>query len=91
MATVNASLDAGITNFHMIHDSYGTLAADCPKMAEILREEFIKMYSQRNLLEDFKIEIASKLPEEIAQEIPDPPRQGSFDLETIKESMYFFI
>src|SRR5690606_29900918 len=38
MLTVNKALDEGITSFAMVHDSYGTHAADIGKLGRILRE-----------------------------------------------------
>ncbi|MGE4403562.1 MAG: DNA-directed RNA polymerase [Desulfobulbus sp.] len=40
--TVTAYAKEGITDFMMIHDSFGCRASDMPKMNRILREEFIK-------------------------------------------------
>jgi DNA-directed RNA polymerase len=53
MLTVGAGLDEGITSWAMIHDSYGTHAADTDRMATILREQFVRMYREHGVLAEF--------------------------------------
>ena len=43
MKTIDKAVRRGITHFAMIHDSYGTHAADAPALANILREAFVEM------------------------------------------------
>lgn len=64
----------------MIHDDYGTHAADCPKLARIIRQEFVGMYAGRRPLED--------LAERYA--LPSPPQPGSLQLGDVLNSTYFF-
>lgn len=46
MMTVKAAYHAGIHQFAMVHDSYGTHAADAPRLARILRTEFVNLHKQ---------------------------------------------
>ncbi len=87
--TVNKCLDAGILSFAMVHDSYGTHAADIERMAGILREAFVEMYSAP-ILENFRNEVASQLPGKLAGKIPPLPPRGDFDVQEVRESLYFF-
>jgi DNA-directed RNA polymerase len=93
MFTVLASRDAGVPAFHMIHDSYGTHARHAGKLARILREQFVKMYSG-NVLADFQRQLQAHLDSAgftgDANRIPDPPKQGNFDLNLVLNSQYFF-
>ena len=89
VATVNTARAAGIHSFAMIHDSYGTHAADTPALASILRQEFVNMYD-RNVLQDFRNQILAQLPEKAASEIPPVPPYGTLDLSRVMESPYFF-
>ena len=89
MLTVNACLDDGITAFAMIHDSYGTHAADAEALSYHLRRQFIDQYSG-NVLEDFRNEILELVPEEKHCLIPPVPPMGALDLEGIMDSPYFF-
>ncbi len=85
--TVCAAVDAGITKFAMIHDSYGTTAHQTPRFAAILREEFVTMYESYDALEQFA---QSVIPEGIHEGIPTPPTVGGLDLAEVRESLYFF-
>lgn len=90
MRTVSACADRGITNFHMIHDSYGTHATDSVDLSIILREQFIELYSG-NVLQDLVDGLALFLPPEALKDVPPPPAQGDFDLKEVMRSKYFFI
>lgn len=85
--TILACKAKGIHSFAMIHDSYGTHAADTDALAHTLREEFVKMH-QRPLLEEFRDGIAALLPP--GAELPPLPAMGSLDLNEIMRSAYFF-
>ena len=87
--TVNRALDAGITSFAMIHDSYGTHAADCDTLARLLRETFVEIYS-RDVLEDFANQIKAQLPLDVAEHIPPLPAKGNLDIQSVLDSRYFF-
>jgi DNA-directed RNA polymerase len=89
MMTINRATDEGITDFAMIHDSYGTHAADTGKLGRILREAFVAQYSV-DVLQRFACEIREQLPEELKDQIPPLPRKGKLDLEKVVESRYFF-
>jgi len=83
--TVVACMAVGITHFAMIHDCYGTHAADVSLLNVVLREEFIKMYSG-NVLEQFKAQVEAQL----GVTVPDPPELGSFDIRLVRDSEFFF-
>ena len=69
----------------MIHDSYGTHAHNTPKLARILREAFVDMYSKNDVLNDFR-----KAALEVLDEVPEPPMQGSLNIHEVLDSPYFF-
>lgn len=89
VSTVNAMADAGITDFAMIHDSYGCHAADVPVMNKLLRETFVRMYSE-DVLEDFRQQIIEQLPNDLAEYILPVPPQGGLDVSLIQQSQFFF-
>ena len=65
----------------MIHDDYGTHAADAEDMYHIIREVFVKMYEQNDPIEEF----ARAYPV-----CPMPPKKGTLDLREVLKSQYFF-
>lgn len=89
MRTINKCSDAGVTHFAMIHDSYGTHAADALSMAELLRDSFIEIH-EVNVLENLKEDLEFQLNDENVEKIPALPEPGDLDLEVIRDSIYFF-
>lgn len=87
MMTAVACHDAGLT-FAGVHDSFWTHAGDVPAMSKILREKFIELHREP-LLEQLYEELKEKNPE-VAHEFPPPPKQGSMDIEQVRDSLYFF-
>lgn len=79
--TVVAADEAGIDSLAMIHDDYGTHAADTQKLFMLIRETFVCMYEAHDPLADFH----SRYPA-----LPAPPQKGSLDLRAVLESPYFF-
>ncbi|MBS7457668.1 DNA-directed RNA polymerase [Coralloluteibacterium stylophorae] len=79
----------GITDFAMIHDSYGTHAATTGILASALREAFIEQY-ERDVLGEFRDALVAQVPPEIAADIPPLPPTGKLDLSLVREARYFF-
>jgi DNA-directed RNA polymerase len=71
----------GITDLAMIHDDYGTHAANAARLYDIIREEFLRMYEDHNPLAD----LVSQYPD-----LPPPPEPGSLDLREVLKSQYAF-
>jgi len=80
----------GITDLAMIHDSFGTHATGCDAMAFSLREMVVALYEQ-DRLSIFHDQITALLGDDpLVDEMPQVPEYGSFDLETVRDSDYFF-
>jgi len=71
----------GIDSLAMIHDDYGTHAADAQALFHLIREEFVLMYNEHDPLE----ELRTKYPR-----LPVPPAKGSLDLNGVLKSDFFF-
>lgn len=85
--TVLACVDAGIEDFGMVHDSYGCHATDVSNLYQILREEFVNLYSN-DVLEDLRNQWLAQLPE--GAELPEVPAKGNLNINEVLESQYFF-
>lgn len=72
--------DLGITHLAMIHDDYGTHAADAAKLYHLIREEFVAMYRDHDPL--------AELQEKY--HLDKPPSKGDLDIEAVKDSEFFF-
>ena len=84
--TVNKCAEEGMRNFAMIHDSFGVPSPQSQRLAEILREEFVKMYTENDVLWELKTTAEEKL----GIELDPPPAKGSLDLNQVLKSLYFF-
>lgn len=89
MRTVVLAADNGVQDFAMIHDSYGTHAADTGILASALRHAFVEQYEE-DVLGQFRDELAHQLPPEVAAELPPLPSRGTLDLSAVIDSAYFF-
>lgn len=71
----------GIESLAMIHDDYGTHAADSQALYEVIRSQFVCMYEFNDPIEDF----AEKYPV-----VPAPPEKGGLDIQEVLRSKFFF-
>jgi DNA-directed RNA polymerase len=86
--TVVAAKEAGIESFGMVHDSFGTVAGDYHKLGEITREQFVRMYSECDVVGSLMQDVYHLTgPDE---ELPQPPKEGNLKLEEVLDSKYFF-
>lgn len=75
-----------IYDFAMIHDSFGTHCKNSDKLAKIIREQAVKMFTP-DLLRDWLDQIKKQNPD---LEFPDPPEYGQAEISLIEDSKYFF-
>lgn len=64
-----------------IHDSFGTHPSDVDAMMQIIREQFVWMYSQHDVLADFLWAIGAE---------GEVPLKGTLDLASVLTSEFFF-
>ena len=72
--------------FAAVHDSYWTHAGDITRMNAILRKMFVELHSSP-LIETLNENFHSRYPHE---KFPAIPEKGSFPLEEVNNSTYFF-
>jgi len=71
----------GIRSLAMIHDDYGTHAANAQLLFDTIRKQFVAMY----LACDPPADLVAKYPC-----VPAPPSKGSLDIMQVLESDFFF-
>ena len=86
--TVDKCLKEGVTDFAMVHDSYGTHSPNMVKLNDKLREAFVEMYRDNDVLQNLYDSAVNTLAE--GTEIPEPPPRGSLEIEEVLNSDYFF-
>lgn len=79
--TVLSAHAASIDALAMIHDDYGTHAADAPELARCIRQVFVDMYDTSSPLD----QLYHRYPQ-----LSPPPELGTLDLHAVLESRYFF-
>lgn len=84
--TVCRAKEAGINHFTMIHDSYGSPISQAQLMYDTVRQAFVDMYTQYDVLEMFK-ECLQPLAN---KPLPAPPAKDTLNLECVKDSKYIF-
>ncbi len=85
--TINACVNRGILDFAMVHDSYGTHSSLMPMMSDLIRQEFVKMYEQHDVLTELRDHARTTLGTE---DVPLPPDMGDLDIRSVLQSEYFF-
>jgi DNA-directed RNA polymerase len=83
--TMNRMINAGISNFSFVHDSYGCAAPYVSMMRQFTKEEFYEMHKEPLL---FKLK--KDVEEVLGVELPEPPQIGEFDVSSVIDSEYFF-
>lgn len=81
--------EVGIDHLAVIHDSFGTHAADTDRLAAIIRETFVEQYTP-DVLSALREEIGEQLPDDLRDKLPLPPAAGQFDLNQVLGSAYVF-
>jgi len=83
-ASIIQALDKGITEFAMVHDSFGVHASEMSVfLHQCVKPAFVDMY-QKDVLQEF----TSTLPADM--DIPAKPERGCLVLEDVKNSEFFF-
>tara|TARA_Y100001963_G_scaffold111722_1_gene154601 strand:- start:3233 stop:5701 length:2469 start_codon:yes stop_codon:yes gene_type:complete len=85
--TLKKCRDQGLNQVTMIHDSYGSLVAQMPLMQKLLRESFVDMYNEWDVCDEFLRDASMVVPEGA---LPSPPTKGDLDINSVKDSPFFF-
>lgn len=86
--TVNRCVADGVEDFAMIHDSFGTHSPNMDVLNRNLREAFVDLYQNNDILGDLYKNAVLDLPEDV--DVPKPPVKGSLELNQVLNSKYFF-
>lgn len=86
--TINMCHARGINHFSMIHDSYGAPVSQAGLIFKTTREAFIKMYTENDVLENFKNDMEVYIERD--EVVPAIPAKGDLDINVVKDSLYTF-
>tara|TARA_X000001382_G_scaffold50345_4_gene34101 strand:- start:2276 stop:3982 length:1707 start_codon:yes stop_codon:yes gene_type:complete len=79
----------GITNFACIHDSFGVLATDVELMNQCIRQSFVDIFADEDVLGNFCKEITEQVAKEKRHLIPPLPKIRKLDIKQVLKSDYF--
>jgi DNA-directed RNA polymerase len=87
MAVSQANAEGLTDSFVVVHDSFGVHPSDMDRFLEIIKDQFINIYSV-DVLETMYTEFQAQAPEGVT--IPSPPLRGEFNIEEVRQSPFFF-
>ena len=87
MRTMILAKDLGVRHVACNHDSFASIAADSPALAEATRKSFYELFSN-DVLANLRAELARQLPYDAV--MPDLPAYGDLDVSMVLKSPYFF-
>jgi len=89
LAVVKAK-QKGVTNFSLIHDSFGCVAPDVDMLSEAIREAFCEIY-ENDVLANWAMEMRQMLSYKNMKKFPNIPARGNLDLALVKQSVFFCV
>lgn len=90
MLTVLNATDEGMTDFALIHDSFGTHAGATQRFFQIIRESFVEMYENYCPFEETLGYARGVLSPEGIARLPELPSKGDLDLHSVLDADYAF-
>jgi DNA-directed RNA polymerase len=84
---VNGFVDAKFSGIAVVHDDFSTHACNTGKLRDILRQTFVDLYKDNNVLAQLLEHNEALLLEEIDIEVP---QYGNLDIEQVLKSDYIF-
>lgn len=91
LLTVNASRREGITQFALVHDSFGSLPSHAARFQGIIRETFVEMYEKHDVLLEVYQRAKCDLNEHDWGRLPDPfCNYGKLNIKEVINAKYAF-
>ena len=89
MRTVNACVSSGIRDLVTVHGySFGCLVPQVEEVAQIVRDEFVRMYEEHDPLEEIYAAALSELGS--AEGLPQAPARGTFNIREASQAYWGF-
>jgi DNA-directed RNA polymerase len=88
LLTVNACADEGIVDIATVHDSFGCLPSRAGRFNAIIREQFLRMYTEHDVLAELLESAKNDLTNH--DKLPELPAKGTLNIEEILNARYAF-
>lgn len=82
--------DNGLSSFAVIHDSFGTHAANTHLFAACLKQAFVDLYQDSDVLGDLRTQFLRQVSGDNAGKIPVLPAKGDLDLQEVLKADFTF-
>ena len=91
MLTVNAAVSEGITSIATVHDCFSCLPSRAERFREIIREQFVRMYKEHDVLAKVFEQARADLGDKKSKRMPKClPPYGDLDIEQMRDAEYAF-
>lgn len=91
LRTVNAAVAEGITSIATVHDSFGCLASRAARFRKLIREEFVRMYQEHDVLAEVFEQAKADLSDPNDKRVPtNPPAKGPLKIEETLKAEFAF-
>ena len=91
MTVLNAVDNHRIRDFFLIHDSFGVMPADCPRMFNAVRQSFVELYRDNCLYTMLANQVRDYIDDPDSVSFPEIPAKGDLVLEDVLRSQYCFL
>ena len=91
MTVLNAVDNHRIRDFFLIHDSFGVMPADCPRMFNAVRQSFVELYRDNCLYTMLADQVRDYIDDLDSVSFPEIPAKGDLVLEDVLRSQYCFL
>lgn len=88
MMTVNGLNDVGITDIALVHDSFAVHAPNASKLRDVLRTEFVRLYTEFDPLNDILECNRDRMSNQ--SRLPQPVAKGPLDIKEVLNAEYAF-
>ena len=91
LRTVNEAVAEGISSIATVHDSFGCLPSRAARFRRLIREEFVRMYTEHDVLAEVYEQARADLSDPDAKRMPSgPPQKGSLEIEQLLDAEFAF-
>lgn len=90
LLTVRAAAKEGFKHFALVHDSFGCIGARSERFHQIIREEFVKMYEEHDVLTEVLERAKCDLTVQDHGRLPSEVVKGSLNIKEVLNAKYAF-
>jgi DNA-directed RNA polymerase len=90
LMTTNACVSENITQLATVHDSFGCLAPQATRFNQIIREQFVKLYADHDVLAEVTAQASHDLTVHNRNRLPEALQYGTLDLKEVINADFAF-